>query len=209
MFTKKRQVKVAARDNFKYVLRSKDGKVKKLWKANLLGQLLLRLLRRKLDPVGRFSKLAANGIRLPFVTGSYVSSLRVANTVVNVGEAGIASRINGAGSEAAFTFIAIGTGTTSVNNTDTALASEITSGGGARASATASRTTTNVTNDTATLVNTFDFTATMAVTEAGAFNASSAGTMLNRQTFSAINVVDGDSLEITVDVSVANSVDPV
>lgn len=193
------------RDNFKYVLKDKHGNLKKLWRDNWLGKVLLASVRAYVKSDNHWS---IKGIRLPFITGRYVTTLRVANTVVNVGEAGIASRINGSGSEAAFNFVAIGTGTASVNNTDTALATEITTGGGARASATASRTTTNVTNDTATLVITYNFTATLAVTEAGAFNASSAGTMLNRQTFSAINVEDGDSLEITVDVSVANYVDP-
>jgi len=41
------------------------------------------------------------------------------------------------------------------------------------------------------------------VTESAVLNASSAGTMLCRQTFSAINVADGDTLQITWKVTVA------
>lgn len=117
------------------------------------------------------------------------------NLVVSAGKAGVASRINGSGAEAAFTFIAIGTGTTAAAAGDTTLQTEITTGGGARAAATATRITTTVTNDTAQLDLTFALTATFAITESCVINAASAGTMLCRQTFSAINVVSGDSAQ--------------
>ena len=126
----------------------------------------------------------------------------IKNLVVSAGKAGVASRINGVGAEAVFTYLAIGTGTTAPAAGDTALQAEITTGGGARAAATASRITTTVTNDTAQLVYQWAFTASFAVTEAGIFNAASAGTLLARQTFSAINVVSGDRLEITWKVQV-------
>src|SRR3989338_3066540 len=61
----------------------------------------------------------------------------------------------------------------------------------------ASRVTTDVTNDTAQLVLTFNFTASFAVTESGVLNAASVGVLLARQTFSAINVANGDSLQVT------------
>ena len=57
--------------------------------------------------------------------------------------------------------------------------------------------TTTVTNDTAQVTKTFTVTGTFAVTEAGLLNASSAGTLLCRQVFSAVNVLNGDSLQIT------------
>src|SRR5690242_11346192 len=117
--------------------------------------------------------------------GRIKESREIRNLVVNAGKAGMASRINGAGSEAAFTFIAIGTGTTAAAATDKTLVTEITTGGGARAAATASRVTTSVTNDTAQDVVTFSFTSSFAVTESGVLNASSAGTLLARQVFSA------------------------
>jgi hypothetical protein len=46
------------------------------------------------------------------------------------------------------------------------------------------------------LDKTWNVTGTKAVTEAGAFNAASVGTMLGRQTFSAVNVANGDTLQV-------------
>lgn len=213
--------KVQSKENFIYVLRDAKGNVKKLWKTNALGEMLLRVIRKVVtNPIatitgtngevtasyvkaGVLNYLAANGLRIPLLTGMYVSELRVANLVTSAGKAGIASRINGNGSEAVFTYIAIGTGTTAAAAGDTALQTEITTGGGARANATASRTTTTVTNDTARLVNTFTFTSSFAVTEAGVLNAASGGTLANRQVFSAVNVVSSDTLQVTIDLAVS------
>ncbi len=213
--------KVPTKENFTYVLRDKDGNVKKLWQANALGRLILKALRYiNPDPIakvigeggqvvssyvksGLLNKLAANGIQLPMITGRFVNELKIANLVTSAGKAGIASRINGSGAEAAFTYIAIGTGTTAAAIGDTTLETEITTGGGARASATASRTTTTVTNDTATLVHTFTFSSSFAVTEAGALNAASSGVLGNRQVFSAVNVVSSDTLQVTIDLAVS------
>lgn len=125
------------------------------------------------------------------------------NLVTNAGFAGIASRINGAGSEAAATYLAVGTGTTAASASDTTLQTEITDSGLARVSATASRVTTTVTNDTAQLTTTFTVTGTKAVTEAGYLNASSAGVLFARSVFSAVNVVNGDSLQLTYKIKVA------
>ena len=101
---------------------------------------------------------------------------------------------------------AIGTGTTGEGASDTALETEITTGGGARASATCSRVTTSQTNDTAQLVYTWTFSSTFAVTESGVFDAAGpppSGVMLCRKTFSAINVGSGDQLQITWKVQVS------
>lgn len=208
------------KENFTYQLRDAEGNVKKLFKTNKLGEAILRLARKFCaEPVaairnaegqvvssyvrpGLLPRLAAYGIRLPFITGTWVESLQISNLITNAGKAGVASRINGAGSEAAFTYIAIGTGTTAAAAGDTTLETEITTGGGERGLATASRTTTDVSNDTATLVKTFSFTSTFAVTEAGALNAASTGVLLNRQVFTAVNVVNGDSLQVTINVDV-------
>ena len=98
---------------------------------------------------------------------------------------------------AAFTYLAVGIGTTAADAADTALESEIVDSGLERAAATCSRVTTDVTNDTAQLLKSWSVTGTKAVTEAGALNAASTGTLLGRQVFSAINVVSGDTLQIT------------
>jgi len=106
----------------------------------------------------------------------------------------------------AFDYIAIGIGTTGETHLNTALESEIASGGGSRVAGTGTRVTTNYTNDTAQLVVTYNFTLSFAVTESGVFNASSGPTLLCRKTFSAINVVNGDSLQVTWKVVVSASI---
>lgn len=213
--------KVPTKDNFTYVLRDQNGNIKKLWRENVLGRLILRTLRKIVpEPIaavtspqgevtgsyvkpGILNYLAAYGLRLPVLTGMYVEELRLSNLVTTAGKAAIASRINGSGAEAAATYIAIGTGTTAAAAGDTTLQTEITTNGGQRASATASRVTTTTTNDTARLVLTFTFTGSFAVTEAGALNAASAGSLFNRQVFSAVNVVSSDTLQVTIDLAVS------
>lgn len=170
------------KENVTYSLKDKYGKSKKMFQPNWFGQKVFKAF-------GILPKL--------FIFGSLTYKLQVSNLVTNAGAALVAGRINGSGAPAAATFIGIGIGATAANVTDTILQSEITTNGGQRASATVSLVTTDVTNDTAQLVLTYTFTGSFAVTESGVFNAVSAGTMLARQVFSAINVVSGDSLQIT------------
>jgi len=192
--------------NVRYELRDKFGNIKKLFVENKLGTKILEFIRSFVsNPIdsdgqvkpGLMNYLAAYGLRIPFITGVWSDSRLISNLVVSAGAAGVASRINGAGSEAAFTYIAVGIGTTAAAAGNTTLESEIVDSGLARAAATASRVTTDVTNDTAQLLYTFSVTGTKAVTESGVLNAASAGTLLARQVFSAVNVVNGDSLQIT------------
>lgn len=210
MHTSKEKARMRLAENVSYQLRDKTGKVKPLFKLNKLGEKMLEALRKDYNPYndngvmkeGLRANLALNGLRIPFLMGSWVNRMTISNLVTNAGMAGVASRINGDGAEAVFTYIAIGTGAVAASATDTTLGTEITTGGGARAAATASRTTTDVTDDTATLVLTYNFTATFAVTESGVLNAGAAGVLLCRQVFSAINVVNGDSLQVTWDIDV-------
>jgi len=219
MINKEHKAKAGLGENITYRVLDANGNARLLWQNNAIGNLVLKVLRKIVQPVaivrneagevvksyvkdGIINRLAAYGIQIPNLTGYYTYNMRGANLVTTAGKAGVASRINGAGAEAAFTYIAIGTGTTAADVGDTTLETEITTGGGERASATASRTTTDTTNDTSRLVLTFNFTATFAVTEAGALNAASTGTLLNRQVFSAVNVVNGDSLQVTIDIDV-------
>jgi len=111
-------------------------------------------------------------------------------TVTNSGLGEIANITIGSGT--AFSYLAIGTGTGASNVTDTALGTE-----NDRGSATVSRDTTSVANDTSKFVKNFAFTGSVAVTEAGVFNDASTGVLLARSVFAAMNVVDGDSLEIS------------
>lgn len=188
------KAKFNLRENFTYKLTDKDGNVKPLFQLSKLGQYLMKSA--VITPRTNTKLLQALGL------GSWKNEMQLANLVTNAGKAGVASRINGAGSEAAFTYLAIGIGTTAAAAGDTTLQSEITTNGGARAAATASRVTTDVTNDTARLVYTWTFSGSFAVTEAGALNAASSGVLLNRQVFTAVNVVSGDSLQVTVDIDV-------
>lgn len=53
-------------------------------------------------------------------------------------------------------------------------------------------------------VGTIAYTTTKAITEHGLFNASTAGTLMDRTVFSAINVVNGDSIQFTYDLTVSS-----
>lgn len=182
--------KLAFRGRFKlkwnvhYELRDKDGNLKPLFALNALGRFLLKR--------GIISNQTKH-----WLFGYWVNKLTISNLITNAGKAGVASRINGAGSEPAFTYIAVGTGSTAAAVGDTTLETEITDSGLARVNSTASRVTTDTTNDTARDTTTFSVSGTKAVTESGVLNASSSGVLLARQVFSAINVVNGDSLQIT------------
>ena len=138
--------------------------------------------------------------------GNIKATREVRNLIVDAGLAGLASRINGAGSEAAFTYLELGIGTTAADHADTTLESAITDSGLARAAATCTRTTTTVTNDTAKLSKTWSsITGSKAVTEVGAFNADASGTLLGRQVFAAVNVIAGDSLQVDYSFASANA----
>ncbi len=206
---------VGRRLNVGYQLTAKNGEQKKLFQDNAANRAIFSFFRKLAadkgvkitnedgtPAEGIIASLALYGLRIPFITGFWTSRMNIANLVVNAGMAGVASRINGAGGEAAFTYIAVGTGAVAPAATDTALGAEIIDSGLARANSTASRVTTDVTNDTAQLVNTFSVTGTKAVTESGVLNAASVGTLLCRQTFSAVNVVNGDSLQVTWKIDV-------
>lgn len=120
----------------------------------------------------------------------------VENLITNAGFAAMSGLLLSDISETAFDYIAIGTGTTAAAVTDTTLETE-----SMRVAGTGTQATTTVTNDTAHLECTFAITSTLAITEAGMLNAASSGDLLNRQTFTAVNVVSGDNLVIKYDVA--------
>jgi hypothetical protein len=179
-------------ENVEYQVRDARGNVKPIFQEYRLAQLLIKK--------GYLSPLWINRWYAPLfspVLGYWNSTKSVRNLVTNAGFAGSAGRLNGSGAPAAFTYIAVGTGVSAAAVTDTTLGTETATSGLSRANSTVSLVTTSVTNDTAQLTNTFTVTGTVAVTESGVLNASSSGTLLCRQVFSAINVVNGDSLAIT------------
>jgi hypothetical protein len=187
------KAKFGLKENVEYVLRDKDGNVKPIFQPNELCRALLK------------RNLISPKLQIPGLFGNWSDKMVLENLVVNAGFAGVASRINGSGAEAAFTYIAVGTGTTGAAAGNTTLETETTTSGLGRANATASRVTTTVTNDTAQLLHSFSVTGTVAVTESGVFNDDTTGTLLARQGFTAINVVDGDTLQITWRFAVSTS----
>jgi len=125
------------------------------------------------------------------------------NLITNVGYAQVAGLINGVVTTP-FKYVAVGVGSstspgtcTAPSATDTALGYEV-----ARVLATVGRTTTSVTNDTATWSATFNFTASYSLCEAGIFDASSGGNMLSRVTYAVVNVASGDTLVINWKIQV-------
>lgn len=159
-----------------FILRDSEGCVKQHWKFNILGRI--------------------SNLKIPGLTGRYTEKLVTRNTITNVGHAVANGLMSNQGSYGYAIYLAIGIGTQSAAGA-TALNSEITTNGGQRATGTASRTTTSVTNDTTSLTHTWTFTGSFAITEEGILTAASSGSLLAYQTFSAINVVSGDTLAVT------------
>lgn len=189
---------IRSSDNVVYQLRDAQGNIKPIFQENALCKALLKS--GKLSPTwinARYGSFIS-----PFL-GSWKSEKAIGNLVTTAGKALVAGLINGSGSPAAATYIAVGTGTTAAAAGDTALVTETSTSGLSRAAATVSLVTTTTTNDTAQLTKTFSVTGTVAVTESGVLNAASTGTLLCRQVFSAINVVNGDSLAITWKVALS------
>ena len=127
--------------------------------------------------------------------GNVKQEEEIKNLVVTVGKGFIASRMKDA-TATAMTHMEVGTGTTAAAVGDTALQTAV-------ASSRVTLTSTTVTTNNVAYVATFPAgTGTGALTEAGLFNASSAGTMLCRTVFSVINKGAADTLGITWTVTV-------
>lgn len=144
--------------------------------------------------------IAAGGLPgLDILAGPRKAIAWLATRFTNAGAAIITNRVIQAGTAAKN--IGWGTGTVAAAVTDTALGTEAaptTSGG--RTVGTESRVTTTVTNDTNRVTGSVTAGSSLAITEAGLFDAVSAGNMLIRGDFSAVNVVSGDSISFTFDL---------
>ena len=163
----------------------KDGNRKQLFHANILWKF--------------FKKHFNKDFQIPVLFGSWSLKSLKFNTVTTVGKKAAADQIGGT-TTSPVTAIALGVGTPSA----TALGSESSTNGGSRGAATVSNQTTTLTGDTERWVKTFTFTGALALTEEGLFdNNTSGGIMLASQTFSAVNVVNTDTLQITHNVKFA------
>lgn len=126
--------------------------------------------------------------------GKLKKVMDVPNLVVNSGKDYIASRIKDA-TATVMSDMAVGTDNTAASAGQTALIAE---------TARVTLTSTNVSANVVTYVASFGAgTGTGALTEAGIFNASSAGTMLCRTVFSVINKGALDSMTITWTVTLS------
>jgi hypothetical protein len=125
----------------------------------------------------------------------------MATAFTNAGSAIVTNRLIQAGT--APKNIGWGIGTTTAAVSQTALTTESATSGGAAGGAstrtvgTESRTTGSVANDQYTVTGTVTAASTLAITEAGLFDAAQAGGMLIRSDFAAVNVVSGDSIAFT------------
>jgi len=143
-----------------------------------------------LSPVGKLRVVHKNE------HGEVLNDFEVPNLVVTVGKQYIAAKmVATTNSPVSMGYMAIGTGVTSPTAADTTLGTE-----GGRVALSAS----TVSSNTITYTATFGAgVGTGAVTEAGIFNASTAGTMLCHTTFSAVNKASGDTIAITWVVTVS------
>lgn len=159
-------------------LKDKYGNSKKLFHVNKLWILLKKYL--NID------------LQIPYLFGYWTDRTIKLNTVTNAGFALSVSQLNGS-TTAPITHIGLGVGTPGAS----ALGSESTTNGGERAAATKTIITTNVTDDTLQLYKLFTFSGNLALTEEGVFNNSTGGVMFASQSFSVVNISNGDLLEIT------------
>jgi hypothetical protein len=126
--------------------------------------------------------------------GNIKQDVRVKNLVVNTGLNFMTSRMKDTTLDA-MTHMAVGSGTTAAAAGDTALETQI--------SSRVSLTSTTVTANAIEYVAAFGAgVSTGAITEAGIFNASSAGTMLCRTVFSVVNKAAADTLQITWTITI-------
>lgn len=95
-----------------------------------------------------------------------------------------------------FKFHDSGVGTTAENITDTAME---TTDGESRATGTQTESAANAYRS----VGTISYTTTKAITEHGLFNDATTGTLMDRTVFSAVNVVNGDSIAFTYTLTIS------
>lgn len=128
--------------------------------------------------------------------GKVKENREIKNVVVTVGKNFLATWLAAASQAGSFMqYIGLGTGTNAANASDTALQTELSTRQAGTLSAAG-----NVWQNQATFGAGVD---TGAITEAGIFSASSAGTMLARQVFAVINKGAGDSLQVTWQITLS------
>ena len=128
--------------------------------------------------------------------GEVIETYEYDNLIVDTGFSLIANRLGGVSANPA-EYLAIGSDATAPASSDTSLGAELD-----RGQATVSLTTTNVTDDTLRLENTFTASSSITIREAGIFNAASGGELLARVLTGTVELDDGQSLQITYAVTI-------
>ena len=119
----------------------------------------------------------------------------MATLLVNTGKAIVTNFLSG-GSATVPKYIGWGTGAGTTAATDTTLFTET----GTRTTGTATQVTTTTTNDTLQVTGTSTAGGTLAITNAGLFDASTSGNLFAKGDFSTINLSTGDSIAFTFKV---------
>jgi len=118
----------------------------------------------------------------------------MATLLVNTGKAVVTNRIkNGATGATEPSYVAWGTGAGTTAATDTTLFTET----GTRTAGTSTQQTTSTTNDTYQVIGTLTAGGTLAITNAGLFDASTSGNLFVKGDFTTINLSSGDSIQFT------------
>lgn len=116
----------------------------------------------------------------------------MASVLTNAGKAIITALLLASNAK----YVGMGTGAGTAAITDTTLFTEVET----RTSGTQTQQTTTTTSDTYRVVGNVAATATRAITNAGVFDASSAGNLLVKGDFATINLASGDSITFTVNL---------
>lgn len=119
----------------------------------------------------------------------------MATVLVNTGKAIVTNYLNG-GAATVPKYVAWGTGAGTAAITDTTLFTET----GTRTLGTGTQVTTTTTNDTFQVVGTMTAGGSLAITNAGLFDASTVGNLFAKGDFATINLSSGDSIQFTFKV---------
>jgi hypothetical protein len=133
-------------------------------------------------------------------SGKIKKEMYVPNTVVNKGKEFIAAAMNAGGTLMRYMAIGTTTDATAVAVTETALKLEVSGSGYARQDTTRTVTTSSITY--AATFGTGVPNSTVAVTEAGIFDALSTGNMLCRTVFGTVTKTSTDTLTINWQITV-------
>jgi hypothetical protein len=154
--------------------------------ASFIGPSAAVLLLVGMAKTGKISPMALSMLGIVTTAGvNYMAS--------DFASGGVTPTISG------FKFHDSGVGTTAAAVGDTTIQTAATPAP-ARVSGTPSNPSANQYRSVATVA----YTGTNAITEWGLFSASSAGSLWDRRVFSAINVVNGDSIQFTYTLTVNN-----